>query len=254
MSESKLYAAISAVMKDINGITKDGRVTGNNGYNYITADNVLLNAGQSMAQHGLVIIPSIIYQETNAVSYTSYNQEKTRYECTVVFEMTVGCSDSDSKIVERWVGYGVNHQSPDKALYAAITSGHKYFYLKLFAVAVDNTDSEHDQPEEQPKQQRQQKQTKPSNVAKPTPKQQKEQTPREWLASQKSLTYAIVQTALLQTGKFQNSQFALDMIMQYPNYPDGYTPTKSMAIGKVESALAVFDWCLNNTGKEGSND
>jgi hypothetical protein len=62
-------------------------------------------------------------------------------------EMSVSDVDGNEKIV-RWTGSGVDYATPDKALYKAMTSGHKYFVMKLFMIGVGNEDGEHENYEE----------------------------------------------------------------------------------------------------------
>lgn len=142
--KSGLYGKIVKVSEAIGALAADKKNT-DQGYDYISADKVLERAGKAMANAGLVVIPAIACEATETVTYKSYNKEKTRYDCVVEFDMTIADVEGES-ITQRWVSRGVDYASPDKALFKAITSGHKYFLMKLFNVGIGNEDGEHQLP------------------------------------------------------------------------------------------------------------
>lgn len=110
-------------------------------YNYISADKILQKCGDALANAGVLVLPSIVNQEV--ATYTGGN--KIRYDATVEFIFTV--TDGATEFRAPWVGMGVATDSPDKALYKAITSGHKYFLTKLLNVGIGNEDGEHENVE-----------------------------------------------------------------------------------------------------------
>lgn len=110
-------------------------------YQYISADKILERCGNALASAGVLILPSIV--EKVVETYTNGN--KARYDATVEFIFTV--TDGVTELRSPWVGMGVATDSPDKALYKAITSGHRYFLTKLLNVGVGNEDSEHEHVE-----------------------------------------------------------------------------------------------------------
>lgn len=127
----------------------------------------------------------------------------------------------------------------------------------------DGADIEEKQHEGSRRQQKQAKQHKqqPKPVSQPKQKQAEPATPVEWLTNIESKTYGDIQAALLMTDKFDSENFALDMINEYPHFPatwyeDGklkgrIEPSKAVSSDK---AVNIFNWCLNNDGKEGNNE
>lgn len=140
-----LVAKITAASLKVGALATDKRNVQQN-YDYISADKILERVGDALAKQGVVIFPSIVSEVTESVAT---GNGKSRYDCTVHFGMIV--SDGETQIELPWCGKGSDYAVPDKALYKAITSGHKYFLMKLLNVGVGNEDSEHEVPDE-PKQ------------------------------------------------------------------------------------------------------
>jgi len=61
--------------------------------------------------------------------------------------MSFNVTDGATEYIVAWFGMGSDYTVPDKALYKAITSGHKYFVSKLFCIGEGNEDSEHETEE-----------------------------------------------------------------------------------------------------------
>ena len=142
-----MYTKIAKVSSELVGkLQADKKYeAGKTSYVYLSADFILQEAGKLMAENGLVIIPSVIATNTQEVQYESYGQQKTRIDASVTFEMVI--TDGEKEARAQWVGMGTDYTAPDKAVYKAITSGHKYFIMKLFNIGIGNTDSEHDSAE-----------------------------------------------------------------------------------------------------------
>jgi hypothetical protein len=111
-------------------------------YGYISADQVLSRAGRALAEQGVVVAPTITAEATESTSYESYGKKKSRFDSVIELDMLI--TDGDKEITQHWIGRGVDSASPDKAMYKAITSGHKYFLMKLLNIGVGNEDGEHD--------------------------------------------------------------------------------------------------------------
>lgn len=158
-----IYSRIAKVSSVLVGqMSPDKRNTQQN-YDYISADMVLQEAGKAMSENGLVIIPTITAECTESIEYTdNYGKAKTRFDSVIEFDMIV--ADDTETIKAHWLGRGTDYSSPDKAVYKAITSGHKYFLMKLFCIGIGNEDSEHDELKNEPRPQV----TKPT-AQKPTP-------------------------------------------------------------------------------------
>jgi len=136
-------------------------------YDYISADQVLSRVGAALAENGLMIVPAIVDGEMDAVPW----KQGFRFDAVVLIEMTI--TDGENEMIQKWVGRGSDYGVPDKALYKAITSGHKYFLMKLFNIGVGNEDGEH---EVQPAQKQATNGSKPAQQAEPmiTEKQRKQ--------------------------------------------------------------------------------
>lgn len=141
-------------------------------YDYISADQVLSRVGVALAAEGIMIIPAI---SEEAVELVNPKPNQTRYDATVALEMNI--TDGESSMVQQWVGRGSDYGVPDKALYKAITSGHKYFLMKLFNIGVGNDDGEHEEsPQSAQKKQTQKPPQNNGNVTNYAPLPDDEQT------------------------------------------------------------------------------
>ena len=137
---NSLFGKIAEVSKAVGSLQPDKR-NQQQKYDYISADKILERAGAEMAKVGLVIIPALVDETITTVEYQT---GKYRYDCRVDFEMKIADADGNSDTMV-WFGRGSDYSVSDKAMYKAITSGHKYFLMKLFNVGVGNEDSEHEE-------------------------------------------------------------------------------------------------------------
>lgn len=166
---NNLYSKVAEVSKAIGALQPDKRNTQQN-YDYISADQILTVCNREMAKVGLTVVPAMVDERMEAVTYDSRGREMTRYDCRVDFEMKIADTDGNEDVYT-WFGRGSDYAVPDKAMYKAITSGHKYFLMKLFNVGVGNEDGEHEappngEPAKQPQQAKQPQPTKNGNGAK----------------------------------------------------------------------------------------
>ena len=144
-STGTLFARVTKVMQTVKALEPDKKHQ--QGYMYISSDKALNMIGAAMAQNGLVIVPSVTSQTVDIVEYTNQTgKPMTRFDASVTFAMTLADSDGNDHTAV-WVGAGSDFTNPDKAVYKAITSGHKYFMLKLFVVGAGAEDSEHEEAE-----------------------------------------------------------------------------------------------------------
>ena len=93
--------------------------------------------GAALANEGIMVFPAITEEVMETVNP---KPNQTRYDVLVSLEMTI--TDGETELVSQWLGRSSDYSVPDKALYKAITSGHKYFLMKLFNVGVGNEDGE----------------------------------------------------------------------------------------------------------------
>src|SRR5512146_1066562 len=118
----------------------DKRNTDQN-YAYISADQVLTKAGDALARNGVMVLPQIVEILQKEVERPN---KSPRIDAHVIFDMLI--TDGDSDLHARWDGFGSDYVTNDKAVYKAITSGHKYFLMKLLNIGVGNEDGEHETP------------------------------------------------------------------------------------------------------------
>lgn len=246
MSElGKLYARIAIVSKEVGSLLPDKKNLEQR-YDYISADKILERAGDAMAKHGLVVIPSILDSDVKVITYTkTYSgkvEEKWRLDAEIYFEMTVADSDGNA-IAQKWVGRGSDYSTPDKALYKAITSGHKYFLMKLFNVGIGNEDGEHEvqDADYSPVPPRRQ-------VAPPMPKTLPEA--RKFLEDTSNPTAGLV--ADLVAGCTDSTQ---ELVLQETNKLDAVVKSGRVVTAdtklSTEKALAMFDRLTEQKKQEG---
>lgn len=156
-----LVSKISAASKDVGGKLTADKTNKDQGYDYLSADKILTVCGQALAGQGIALFPAITEMSAEAVTYLKTwkggSEEKTRYDARVQFLMKLSDGEDTQDLL--WYGLGSDYAVPDKAVYKAITSGHKYFLMKLLNVGAGNEDDEHEASEEvkvikQPSQQR----------------------------------------------------------------------------------------------------
>ena len=127
-------------------------------YAYISADKLLDRAGEALAKQGIAIVPAITGMQVDTYPTAS---GKSYFAVTTNMVMTV--SDGETTLEFPWVGMGTDYRIADKALYKAMTSGHKYFLMKLLNIGAGNEDGEHESPPEDVK-----VVTRPTPPARPT--------------------------------------------------------------------------------------
>ena len=108
-------------------------------YDYISADAILSIVGRVLAENGVMIIPAVSDEQIEVVNP---KPNQTRYDSLITLRMTV--TDGADSFESMWIGRGSDYMTPDKATYKAITSGHKYYLMKLFNIGIGNEDGEHD--------------------------------------------------------------------------------------------------------------
>jgi hypothetical protein len=139
MTENALISKIVKAGLDVGGKLHADKRNKDQGYDYLSSDKILSECGQALFEQGIVILPEITAQEiVNGVS----SKGTPRFDCRVDFTFTI--SDGNETILQKWYGMGSDYSVPDKALYKAITSGHKYFLMKLLCIGEGNEDGEHE--------------------------------------------------------------------------------------------------------------
>lgn len=152
--EQNLISKIAKAALEVGGKLKADKTNKEQNYDYISADKILSDCGQALFTQGVVIIPDILAQEIVLHEYTdAYGKAKKRYDSRVDFIFHI--ADESTSYDAKWYGVGSDYSVPDKSLYKAITSGHKYFLMKLLCIGAGNEDGEHDADEGDKKQAKQ---------------------------------------------------------------------------------------------------
>lgn len=140
--KKNLAEKLAAIRLEMGSLSPD-KTNKDQNYKYISADKVLERAGDVVAKYGVVIIPSVVETELKFVPRANKSDR-----IDAVVRMTIVVTDGDSDYSADWTGAGNDYTAPDKAIYKAITSGHKYFLMKLFNIGIGNEDGEHESGED----------------------------------------------------------------------------------------------------------
>lgn len=138
-----LAAKIAAASKAVGGKLSTDKTNNDQNYNYLSADKILSVCGQALADQGLAILPTI---EASDIQTIERGQGKYRYDALLRLALIV--TDGETTQTCNWLGMGSDYLVPDKAVYKAMTSGHKYFVMKLLNVGANNEDGEHEPADE----------------------------------------------------------------------------------------------------------
>ena len=134
-----LAEKLAQVRREMGSLNPD-KTNKDQNYKYISADKILERAGDALANAGITIIPSV---ESKSFDFVERVGKSSRIDANVVFSFLI--TDGVTEYKAMWVGNGSDYTSPDKALYKAITSGHKYFLMKVLNIGIGNEDGEHEE-------------------------------------------------------------------------------------------------------------
>jgi hypothetical protein len=138
-----LASKIAAASLKVGGVLSTDKINKEQNYPYLSADKIIAICGQALAEQGIAVMPEITTWHVEAVAYTSSRGgQGTRHDAAVAFLMKI--TDGDEKAESPWLGMGSDYAVPDKAVYKAITSGHRYYLAKLLNVGAGNEDGEHE--------------------------------------------------------------------------------------------------------------
>lgn len=135
---NSLAAKIAAASISVGGFEPD-KINLEQKYKYISADAILARGGNALAAQGVSIFPSV---ESVKIDFVQRPGKSDRIDasCEYCFFIT----DGESSVSINWFGFGSDYMTPDKAVYKAYTSGHKYFLMKLLNIGAGNEDGEHE--------------------------------------------------------------------------------------------------------------
>lgn len=135
-----IYQKINHVKSEVHFVKK-ANLNDKLGYNAVSSSMVLAPLAKALVEVGLVLIPECIGMETVGFPVKTKFGESTHYKAHVKMIYTwVNVDKPEEKIVCPWECEGVNTSAFDKAVGAAYTYSEKYFMLKFFNIATDDTD------------------------------------------------------------------------------------------------------------------
>lgn len=135
MEEKKVYAAISAVAKDMaaTGISKD-RKNAQQGFNFRGIDQVYNALAPALVAHGLLILPRITERTVT---------ERTTQKGGVLFYVVVKADfdfvSTEDGSIHTVTTYGEAMDSGDKATNKAMSIAYKYAAFQAFCIPTEET-------------------------------------------------------------------------------------------------------------------
>ncbi|EMP5337446.1 MULTISPECIES: ERF family protein [Citrobacter freundii complex] len=135
MTEKKVYAAISAVAKDMatTGISKD-RKNAQQGFNFRGIDQVYNALAPALVNHGLLILPRITERTVT---------ERTTQKGGVLFYVVVKADfdfvSTEDGSIHTVTTYGEAMDSGDKATNKAMSIAYKYAAFQAFCIPTEET-------------------------------------------------------------------------------------------------------------------
>lgn len=131
MAEIKsLSAKLALIANEIGAIAKDGK-NAQQGYAYIEYAQVAAKARELQAKHGVAIIPTVDSYTAMEVK-NKYGGIGYHYLIKMIFTV-INAEDPEDKIVSNWIGEATDYG--DKGINKAITSGVKYFIMRLYNIS-----------------------------------------------------------------------------------------------------------------------
>lgn len=137
-----LYQKLATITGAIGPIEKTGK-NKEQGYAYIEQGQILAQVRSQLAQHNVVIIPSIVGRNQERFQ-TGSGKTATRTLVNMSYEIIDG-DKPDDRLVINWDG-GESIAWDDKGTQKALTSNQKYFLAKLFMIS-DKEDADRDTPD-----------------------------------------------------------------------------------------------------------
>lgn len=127
-----LYQKIAAVMKDIQYLKKDDKVSmgGNNSYQAMSEEKVTQTVRESLITHGLVILP--VFQSHSREELRDKENVLKGYLSTVDTQYKI--VDIDTGQFELLASSGTGADTQDKGVGKAMTYSYKYLLLRTFAI------------------------------------------------------------------------------------------------------------------------
>lgn len=137
MSDLNLFQRLNAMKAECKNLHKDGH-NSFHGFAFVSHDGLMNFLRDKMAEHGVAVLylgPSKMEREVSG--QTRSGAEKIRF--SVWTKYLIANADNPEERFEA-TGYGEAIDQEDKGHSKAITSAHKYFYMKLFDVSGGDED------------------------------------------------------------------------------------------------------------------
>ena len=128
-----LAARMCDVMYEVTALIKQGR-NEKFGYRYVREADVAHVVRPLLGQHGIALIPSI-ESCTSSIEQTSSGNNTVRTHVVVRYTL-INADDPQDVLVSLHHGEALDSQ--DKGIFKALTSIHKYFFLRTFCLGADD--------------------------------------------------------------------------------------------------------------------
>lgn len=136
-SETNVWQRLLAVRRQIDGLAKDARNSGQN-FKYVSSNNVLSTLRPLLNEQGLVLEVRILDHKLHSKwAGTDTSQKEHLTELTLEF-VWVSADNPAERVVCPWYGQGLD--TGEKGVGKALTYGEKYFMLKFFNIPTDEDD------------------------------------------------------------------------------------------------------------------
>lgn len=138
---SKLDEALATARKSIGVVAKRGKNTAQR-YDYARAEDVIREAREALADANLVLTDEVVDMTVTEIT-SSNNNAGRMVDVKLTYRLAVADAEHGEQAPQRldteryfdWLGTG--HDYPgDKAIYKAITGGHKYFLMHLLQIPI----------------------------------------------------------------------------------------------------------------------
>lgn len=224
-----LYQKISAVMKDVEYLSKDDAIEfKTTKYKAISEEKVTMAVRASLIKHGLVILP--------------VNQSHSRTDTLTTVDVTYKIVDIDTGQSEMLSSSGTGVDTQDKGVGKAMTYSYKYLLLRTFAIPTGEdpdkvSSAELDESQRIANEKHAKEERKPSTQN----MQQQSRTTTETQSGSTGHDLASESQAKMLSVRASNAKVSLDRIADHVGYV--VTDTKEVRRSDVNKVLKMIDEC-----------
>lgn len=135
-----IHQKLLNIQAEIKPVEKNGKNTFHK-YDYVTINDVYCEINPALVKHGVThyvsIVSSTVETEPRIKTVNGDNVQEYYNKASVILELVLTDAETGNELKIQGAGYAEDKAS-DKALYKAITGGHKYLLLHAFNLPTDN--------------------------------------------------------------------------------------------------------------------